>query len=146
MSGGILAGKDGQKNSKNNQGNNSNSNNISKFKSQSKEVREYYTISKKGLCHFINSKPVEFILLPYWLKERETYDQIKSLRFFQKFRKWKTLKMWKKNVIRHKINLVKNELRDKLFLLNLHLGKTLLQHKKQLTELSKLKFIDIGSQ
>lgn len=54
--------------------------------------------------------------------------------------------MWKKNVIRHKINLVKNELRDKLFLLNPHLGKTLLQHKKQLTELSKLKFIDIGSQ
>ena len=38
--------------------------------------------------------------------------------------------MWKKNVIRHKINLVKNELRDKLFLLNQNLGKTLLSHKK----------------
>lgn len=38
--------------------------------------------------------------------------------------------MWKKNVIRYKINNVKMELRDKLFLLNTNLGKTLIAHKK----------------
>ena len=43
-------------------------------KIKDKSVREYYTISKKGLCYYINGKPMEFILLPYWLKERETYD------------------------------------------------------------------------
>ena len=39
-----------------------------------KPLREYYTISKKGLCHYLNGKPTEFISLPYWLKERETYE------------------------------------------------------------------------
>ena len=43
----------------------SNKSDVAKVKSKSKEIREYYTISKKGLCHFINSKPVEFIMLPY---------------------------------------------------------------------------------
>lgn len=62
---------------------------------KNKELKEYYTISRKGLCHYINGKPVEFIQLAYWLKERETYHQIKSLKFFTKFRKWKTLKMWR---------------------------------------------------
>lgn len=38
------------------------------------ELKEYYTISMKGLCHYKNGKPVEFIGLSYWLKERETYD------------------------------------------------------------------------
>ena len=37
-------------------------------------LREYYTISRKGLCHYLNGKPIEFLQLAYWLKERETYD------------------------------------------------------------------------
>lgn len=43
---------------------------------KNKVLKEYYTISKKGLCHYVNGKPIEFINLAYWLKERETYDQI----------------------------------------------------------------------
>lgn len=66
------------------------------------ELKEYYTISRKGLCHYVNGKPIEFIALKNWLEERKTYHQIKSLKFFTKFRKWKTLKMWKTNVIKHK--------------------------------------------
>jgi dynein heavy chain len=46
------------------------------------EIKEYYTISKKGLCHFVNHKPVEFIPLANFIRERETYDEIKSLKFF----------------------------------------------------------------
>ena len=45
------------------------------------ELREYYTISRKGLTLYSNGKPQEFIPLSNWLKERETYDQIKSLEF-----------------------------------------------------------------
>lgn len=69
--------------------------------------KEYYTISMKGLTHYLNGKPIEFISLPSWLKERDTYDRIKSLSFFVKFRKWKTLKMWIRNVNRYKININK---------------------------------------
>ena len=53
----------------------------------------------------MNDKPIEFIKLAHWLKERENYDAIKDLTFFTKFRKWKTLKMWKRNVIRTKTQL-----------------------------------------
>ena len=37
------------------------------------EIKEYYTISRKGLCHYINGKPTEFIPLRNWLRERQTY-------------------------------------------------------------------------
>ena len=30
-------------------------------------MREYFTISKKGLCHYIDNNPKEFILLHRWL-------------------------------------------------------------------------------
>ena len=53
----------------------------------------------------MNDKPIEFIKLAHWLKERENYDAILDLTFFTKFRKWKTLKMWKRNVIRTKTQL-----------------------------------------
>lgn len=65
-------------------------------------LKEYYIMSKQGLCYYVNNKPLEFIKLGHWLKERENYDAIKDLTFFTKFRKWKTLKMWKRNVIRTK--------------------------------------------
>ena len=55
------------------------SSNISnKNQIQLPEVKEYYTVSKKGLCHFINDKPIEFIPLANFIRERETYDEIKS--------------------------------------------------------------------
>ena len=44
-----------------------------KGEDKSKELKEYYTISRKGLSHYLNGKPVEFIQLNYWIKERETY-------------------------------------------------------------------------
>ncbi len=68
---------------------------------QMTEIKEYYTVSKKGLCHFVNHKPIEFIPLANFIRERETYDEIKSLKFFSQFRKWKTLKMWRKNIIKY---------------------------------------------
>ncbi len=46
---------------------------------EKKNLREYYTISRKGICQYLNGKPVEFIQLPTWMKERQTYDKIKSL-------------------------------------------------------------------
>lgn len=103
---------------------------VKKDQEKNNSLREYYTISRKGLCHYVNGKPLEFIPLYYWLKERENYDQIKALKFFTKFRKWKTLKMWKKNVIKHKNAVVENILQEKLFMLNPIMRNTLRNIRK----------------
>ena len=60
-------------------------------------LENYYTISVKGLCHFKDGRPIEFTDLNKWLKERETYYKIKKLNFFENFRKWKTIKLWRKS-------------------------------------------------
>lgn len=52
--------------------------------------------------------------------------------------------MWKKNVIRFKMNNMKRDLEDKLFLVNPILGKTLLSHRTQCCEMEKLKFVDVS--
>ena len=42
---------------------------------RSENHREYYTISRMGLCHYINNKPSESVALDDWLKDRETCYQ-----------------------------------------------------------------------
>lgn len=64
---------------------------------ENKNINDYYTISVKGICRFVNDNPVDFIGLQEWIQERETYDKIMNLSFFANFRKWKTLKIWSKN-------------------------------------------------
>lgn len=59
-------------------------------------MKQYYTISKKGLCSYADNSPKEFQSLHNWLEERASFDRIKALNFFKQFRKWKTLKMWNK--------------------------------------------------
>lgn len=95
------------------------------------KLKEYYTISKKGLCHYLNGRPIEFIHLNVWLAERNTYDQIKALKFFTKFRKWKTLKMWKRKIMRDKIIKCSEELNKKLFFLNESFRTVILDVRKQ---------------
>lgn len=34
---------------------------IIKEEEENGELKEYFTISKKGLCHYVNGKPIEFI-------------------------------------------------------------------------------------
>jgi hypothetical protein len=106
------------------------------------DLKEYYTISMKGLCHYKNGKPVEFIGLSYWLKERETYDQIKSLEFFTKFRRWKTLKMWRKSCKSFKRNSAKKDLEEKLFFTYDDLRNALFKHRELCFDMSQYKFID----
>lgn len=109
-------------------------------------IMEYYTISGKGLCHYKNGKPIEFISLTNWMKERETFKQIQSLKFFQKFRKWKTLKMWKNVLQTYKRSEYKKKLTEKLFVSNEHLRRTLLDHRDLCYEMSKLEFTNLKTQ
>ena len=66
----------------------------------------------------MQNKPTNFMPMEQWIQERDNYDEIKRLTFFTKFRKWKTLKMWVTNVTRHKTNICKKLLEQKLFLLH----------------------------
>lgn len=117
-----------------------------KKKQEDNLIKEYYTISMKGLTHYVGGRPIEFISLAYWLKERDTYDRIKSLSFFVKFRKWKTLKMWIRNVTRHKVSNYKKSLEEKLFILHPVLQETLKQHRKLCCEMEELRFVDLTQQ
>jgi len=42
--------------------------------------------------------PIEFLSLGQWLIERDSYNHIKELNFFKKFKKWKFMRMWKKTI------------------------------------------------
>jgi hypothetical protein len=42
--------------------------------------------------------------MEFWNKERDYYDEIIGPTFFTKLRKWKTLKMWRTNITKHKTN------------------------------------------
>jgi len=70
----------------------------------------------KGLTRYKEEKPVEFIGLTEWLKERETYDKIRNLSFFADFLKWKTVKLWRKSYKSFKKQVAKKSLEEKLFI------------------------------
>lgn len=110
------------------------------------QIRTYYTISKKGLCLYENGKPCDFTALAAWLKERDTYDRIKSLKFFKKFRAWKTLKMWKRNIVRHKRLKHQETLENHLFFLNSRFRAALFAHRHGCVEMEKLRFIEFSQQ
>lgn len=118
-----------------------------KDKDKSKKS-EHYTVSLKGLCHYKDNNPVEFIDLKVWLAERDTFKKIQSLQFFQKFRKWKTLKRWKKNCQQYKRSQYKAQLEEKLFISNpnLQLQEALFRHREVCFNMSQLKFINLNSQ
>jgi dynein heavy chain, axonemal len=65
---------------------------------QERDAQKYYTLSGKGLTLYVNDTPIEFLSLGQWLIERDSYNHIKELNFFKKFKKWKFMRMWKKTI------------------------------------------------
>jgi dynein heavy chain len=84
---------------------------------QTRNTQKYYTISGKGLTLYENDTPIEFISLGQWLIERDSYNHIKELDFFKKFKKWKFMRMWKKTIKQMARLRAANSLEDKLFML-----------------------------
>lgn len=104
-------------------------------------IRNYFTISKKGLTFYIDNIPKEFLPLNEWLEERSSFDRIKSLNFFKQFRKWKTLKMWNKIIMKEKVFLISEQLKEKLFFLNENLRSVMLNVKQQVSNLEEVKIL-----
>ena len=119
---------------------------IGRFRTkQNKSLKkEYYTISNKGLCHFKEGQPIEFIPLLEWMKERETYYKIKNLEFFTKFRKWKTVIMWRRSCKNLKQQVARKSLKEKLFFNCPELKRVSFEVKKIFYELSQAKFINLN--
>ncbi len=78
---------------------------------------KYYTLSGKGLTLYQNDTPIEFISLGQWLIERDSYNHIKELSFFKQFKKWKFMRMWKKQIKQQNRTKAQNLLDEKLFIL-----------------------------
>ena len=111
-----------------------------------KNVKKYYTLSGRGLTLIEDKKPVEFKFLHEFLTERRHFNQIKSLSFFTKFRKWKTLKKWVKILFIKKSKKICKKLEDNLFIAHPIYQKILLKHKSLCCDLEQLRFIDISNQ
>ncbi len=105
---------------------------------------DYYTISLKGLTRYKEDKPVEFIGLTEWLKERETYDKIRNLGFFADFLKWKTVKLWRKSYKSFKKKVAMKSLEEKLFINYPELKDAIFNCKEVFFKMSQLVFLDFN--
>jgi dynein heavy chain len=79
--------------------------------------------------------PVEFIQLGQWLIERDSYNQIKELKFFKQFKKWKFMRMWRKTIKRENRVKAQNALEEKLFCLQETFDEHLMKHRKLMIDM-----------
>ena len=105
--------------------------------------RKYYTISAKGVTEYSNEIAVDLVPLKEWLFERELYNEIKSFSFFKNFRRWKLLSSWRKKIWWARKKRVIEELKDKMFLLDPIYTRYIVQYRKNMYEMSKLRVIDL---
>lgn len=70
---------------------------------------------------------------------------MKNLNFFKKFRKWKSYKMWNRNVRRTRREITSTALENKLFLLHKTFKDVLIEHKKQCLFIENLRFVEVSS-
>jgi dynein heavy chain len=103
---------------------------------------KHYTLSSKGITEYENKVPKEFLSLGQWLIERDSYNHIKTYRFFSQFKKWKFMRMWKKT-IKHKYRITaQNHLDDKLFILQDTFRQHLMKHRELMLQMSTVRFVD----
>ena len=107
------------------------------------KLGEYYTLSKKGITHYVNAYPVDYTMLADWLVERSFYREISVKRFFKNFRTWKQLRMWRRNILHKNRQDAKQAITDKLFLVDNDFSKILLQHRFNCLDMRKLRVIDM---
>lgn len=109
-----------------------------------RDEQRYYTLSAKGITLYLKETPMEFITLGDWLIERDSYNHIKELSFFKKFKRWKFLRMWRKNIISHKRAKARRMLEERLFVLDDIFRPKLMIHRSQCIDMQKLRFVDIA--
>lgn len=66
--------------------------------SKLQHFKKFYTLSSKGITTYMNDEPVEFITLNDWKDDKENYNKIRRKTFFQKFDRWKILRLWRRKI------------------------------------------------
>ena len=105
--------------------------------------KRYYTMSSNGVSLFLKGTPVEFTSLKDWLKDREYFHKLVKIGFFNKFRMWKSVNMWKKKIYRKRRQKNQARLSEKLFFVDKVYSDLLLNHKALCKELETYKFMSI---
>lgn len=80
-----------------------------------------------------------------WLIERDLFYTIRRLPFFRKFRRWKFLNMWHKNIVRESRKKAGKALSKKLFILDPIFRSHLLKHVSLCYDMEGLRFIEVSS-
>lgn len=108
-------------------------------------LKNYFTLSARGVTKYENSTPVEFIPLEEWIKERNEFNEIKELSFFQKFRKWKSMKKWLKILSQERFKKVSEILSERLFVLNPDYRGILVAHNSLCYDIEHFKLVELPS-
>lgn len=114
-------------------------------KIQNDNLNKYFTLSKQGVTMYRNYEPIEFISLSDWISERDKYHELSTVSFFYMFRKWKAVKVWRKNVIHQKRRTISNSLKEKVLQLDPALNEILSNHKSSLYDMEKFKLFEFGN-
>ena len=107
-------------------------------------IKNYFTLSAKGVTKYENSLPVEFLPLKEWMKEKKEFNEIKELSFFRKFRKWKSMKKWLKILSQKRFKEVSEVLGEKLFILQSDYRAILLQHNSICYDVEHFSLVEAG--
>ena len=107
------------------------------------DYKRFYTLSSKGITTYTNDEPVEFITLNDWINDKKNYAKIRKKTFFQKFDRWKILRLWRRKICVKKRETVSEILEEKLFILHNHFSTVILELKKSCCEMEKLNFIEL---
>ena len=109
------------------------------------KMKEYYTLSSRGISLFEEEKLKEFTYLGDWIRERDQYNTIIKYKFFRQFKKWKTLKKWSKQYYKGRMEIIKKKLVQNLFIAHPIYQKILLKHRYICIEMQSLKFMEINN-
>jgi hypothetical protein len=103
----------------------------------------FYTLSRKGLTTYRFDEPTDYIPLTDWLIERNYYLEIRRKRFFHEFRRWKLLRMWRRNILSKKREEVRSSLTEKLFILDGVFGPILMHHRGMCKNLEQYRLVNL---
>ena len=90
---------------------------------------EFFTLNKNGITYTFG-KQTDFMTIEQYEIRAHRLSQIKNIRFFKIYRKWKNFTFWKKNVRNAKIQSAKKALNKNLFKLSSEFAPTLLKISK----------------
>ena len=107
------------------------------------KYQRFYTLSRKGITTYQDDSPVDYISLTDWLIERNYYLEIRRRRFFHEFRRWKVLRMWRRNILHKRREEARASLSEKLFILDPTFGPVLVYHRNLCKELEQYRLVNL---